>query len=137
MPDPKTLPPLMGNAAEREMSRLTRRSFTVGGLASLAGLGASRWLTTATPEDGIPWPLRRVLRFNQWLAEGYASPRRLAPTFPAESVRGEARTNGLVGLDGEVHVSSWRLRVRHEGRRGEQAIGLDDVQALPRTDLVT
>jgi DMSO/TMAO reductase YedYZ molybdopterin-dependent catalytic subunit len=128
---------LKGAAAERAMRRLTRRSFTVGGLAALAGVGAWRWLTTATPEDGIPWPLRRVLRFNQWLAEGYASPRRLAPTFPAESVRGEARTNGLVGLDGEVNASSWRLRVRHEGRRGEQVIGLDDLQALPRTDLVT
>jgi DMSO/TMAO reductase YedYZ molybdopterin-dependent catalytic subunit len=119
------------------MRRLTRRSFTVGAVAALAGLGGWRWLTTATPEGGLPWPLRRVLAFNQWLAEGYSSPRHLAPTFPADSVQGPARANGLVGLDGEVNSATWQLRVQHEGRRAEQAIPLHAVGDLPRTDLVT
>ena len=135
MPDPKT--PLTGAAAEQEIRRLTRRSFTTGAVAALAGLGAWRWLTTATPEDGIPWPLRRVLRFNEWLAEGAYSPNRLAPTFPAASVRGPARTNGLIGLAGDVDAAAWQLRVRHEGRRGEQTIRLRAVQGLRRTELVT
>jgi DMSO/TMAO reductase YedYZ molybdopterin-dependent catalytic subunit len=77
------------------------------------------------------------LRFNQFLAEGYSSPHRLAPTFPADSVRGPGRTNGLVGLAGEVDADAWQLRVQHEGRRPEQAIGLRAVRELPRTDLVT
>jgi DMSO/TMAO reductase YedYZ molybdopterin-dependent catalytic subunit len=137
MPDPKAAPPLMGPGAEREMQRLTRRSFVAGAVAALAGLGGWRWLTTAPAEDGVPWPLRRMLRFNQWLAEGYFSPRRLAPTFPRETVKGPARTNGLVGLSTEVHAGAWQLRVQHEGRRAEQAIRLQAVQELARTDLVT
>jgi DMSO/TMAO reductase YedYZ molybdopterin-dependent catalytic subunit len=119
------------------MRRLTRRSFTAGAVAGLAGLGAWGWLRTAAPEDGLPWPLRRVLRFNQKVAEGAYSPHRLAPTFPADSVRGPARTNGLVGLAGEANAAAWRLRVRHEGRGAEQAVSLRAVRGLPRTDLVT
>jgi DMSO/TMAO reductase YedYZ molybdopterin-dependent catalytic subunit len=135
MPDPKA--PLTGASAEREMRRLTRRSFTAGAVAALAGLGAWRWLTTATAEDGLPWPLRRMLRFNQWLAEGYSSPRHLAPTFPREAVQGPARTNGLVGLSGEVNAGTWQLRVQHEGRDAEQVVRLRTVRELPRSDLVT
>jgi molybdopterin-dependent oxidoreductase-like protein protein len=135
MADPNTPP--TGEAAARDMRRLTRRSFLTGGLAALAGLGGWAWLRTATPEDGLPWPLRRLLRFNERLAEGAFSPGRLAPTFPAGSVRGPARTNGLVGLSGEVNAADGQVIVEHEGRGAGQAVSLGAVQALPRTDLVT
>jgi DMSO/TMAO reductase YedYZ molybdopterin-dependent catalytic subunit len=65
------------------------------------------------------------------------SPRRLAPTFPREAARGEARTNGLVGLSDEALVDGRQVRVQHEGRRVEQAVSLQAIQRLPRTDLVT
>jgi DMSO/TMAO reductase YedYZ molybdopterin-dependent catalytic subunit len=136
MPEPAKAPPLEGAAAEQHMRRLTRRTFITGGLAALAGLGAWRWLTTATPEDGVPWPLRHVLRFNEGLVEGFGSPHGLAPTFPAESVQGAARINGLVGLADVVEAAGWQLNVQHEGR-GAQSIPLRDVQALPRLELVT
>jgi DMSO/TMAO reductase YedYZ molybdopterin-dependent catalytic subunit len=119
------------------MRRLTRRSFTVGALAAAAGIGGWNWLRSAADEDGLPWPLRRVLRFNQRLAEGYASPARLAPTFPREMAQGPARTNGLVGLSNEPRGDNWKLRIAHEGRRLEQALTLPALQQLPRTDLVT
>src|SRR6516162_10049417 len=133
MPDRKKDLPLTAAAAEREMRRLTRRSFTTGAVAAVAGLGAFGWLTTASQEDGLPWPLRRVLRFNQWLAEGYSSPQRLAPTFPETSVRGPARTNGLIGLSAPAKVADWQLCVQHQGR-AEQVIHLRAVQELSRTD---
>jgi DMSO/TMAO reductase YedYZ molybdopterin-dependent catalytic subunit len=119
------------------MRRLTRRGFLVGAAAALAGLAGWRWLTTAPLEDGMPWPLRRALAFNQTLAEGFFSSSHLAPTFPDEVVREPARTNGLVGLSGEVDTAHWRLCVEHEGREGIKAITLGAVQELPRTDLVT
>jgi DMSO/TMAO reductase YedYZ molybdopterin-dependent catalytic subunit len=137
MPDPKKTPPLEGVAAEQQMRRLTRRSFVAGGVATLAGLGVWRWLSAAPVEDGVPWPLRRVLRFNQGLVESLGSPHGLAPTFAAESVRGPARINGLIGLADEVEASGWRLSVQHEDRGPVQSIPLRDVQALPRLDLVT
>jgi hypothetical protein len=137
MPDPKQSPPLEGVAAEQQMRRLTRRSFVTGGVAALAGLGAWRWLSAATPEDGVPWLLRRVLRFNQGLVERLGSPHGLAPTFSAECVRGPARINGLVGLGDEVEGSGWQLIVQHEDRAAVRSIPLRDVQALPRLELVT
>src|SRR6266851_6563035 len=137
MPEPKLLSPLKGAMAEREMRRLTRRSFITGSVLALAGLGAWRWLTTAGQEDGLPWPLRRALLFNQALAESLSSPARLAPTFPDESVQSPARTNGLIGLDDEVNPAGWKLRIQHERGKAEQALRLQDLQGLPRTNLVT
>jgi hypothetical protein len=135
MPDSKRPPLLAGAAAEQQMRRLTRRSFVTGAVAAMAGLGAWRWLTTATPEDGVPWALRRVLRFNERLAAGLGAPHGLAKTFPAENLRGPARTNGLIGLDGDADGAVWQLRVQHEGRGREQTIRLRDVRALPRFDV--
>ena len=136
MNESKSPAPLTGPAAEEEMRRLTRRSFTVGTAVAIAGLGAWTWLTTATSEDGLPWPLRRSLRLDQRLAEGYLAPGHLAPTFPAQSVEGPARTNGLVGLTGRVNSAAWQLRVQHEGR-ADQVIDLRAALALPRSDLIT
>jgi DMSO/TMAO reductase YedYZ molybdopterin-dependent catalytic subunit len=135
MPE-RTPTPLKGDAAEREMRRLTRRSFVTGGVAALAGLAGWGWLKTASHEDGVPWPLRRGLRFNQWVAGGLSSSDRLAPTFPVGSVRDEARTNGLVGLSDEVDPTTWQLRIQHEGR-ADQTFEYPAVQGLPHTDLVT
>jgi DMSO/TMAO reductase YedYZ molybdopterin-dependent catalytic subunit len=137
MPDPKRPPPLRGAAAEQQIRRLTRRSFVTTAVAAAAGFGAWRWLTTAPVEEGVPWPLRRALRFNQGLVEALGAPHQLAPSFPAESVQGLARTNGLVGLTNEVDGAGWQLRVQHEGRSAGQTIRLEDVQALPRLELVT
>jgi DMSO/TMAO reductase YedYZ molybdopterin-dependent catalytic subunit len=137
MRDPKGPPPLTGAPAEEQMQRLSRRSFVTGGVATLAGLGAWRWLTTAAAEDGVPWPLRRALRFNQSLAEALGAPHQMAPTFPAQSAQGPARTNGDIGLAGDVDGATWKLSVQHEGRGAGQTIPLRGVQELPRLDLVT
>jgi DMSO/TMAO reductase YedYZ molybdopterin-dependent catalytic subunit len=119
------------------MRRLTRRSFLTGAGAALAGLSAWRWLTTAADEEALPWPLRRVLGFNQGLAEALGAPYRLAPTFPPESVQGPARTNGLIGLDSEVERADWPLTIAHETHGSARVIRLQEVQQLPRQDLVT
>jgi DMSO/TMAO reductase YedYZ molybdopterin-dependent catalytic subunit len=103
----------------------------------LVGLGAWRWLATAPAEDGVPWPLRRMLRFNQSLAQGLGSPSQLAPTFPGKNVHATARTNGLIGLSAEVDGARWRLLVDHEGRGPRQTITLQEIQGVPRLDLVT
>jgi DMSO/TMAO reductase YedYZ molybdopterin-dependent catalytic subunit len=137
MRESKPTPPLTGSPAEQEMRRLTRRSFITGSVAALAGLGAWRWLTTADQEDDLPWPLRRMLRFNQELAESFYSSSRLAPTFPNDRVLDPARTNGLVGLMDGIDPSGWRLRIQHQGRADQQALRLQDLKGLPRADLVT
>jgi hypothetical protein len=137
MPDAKRLPPLKGATAEEQIGRLTRRSFVTGAGAALAGLGAWRWLTRGAAEDGVPWPLRRVLRFNESLAEGLGAPHGLAPTFTSDRVGGPARTNGLIGLSGAAAGAGPELRVEHEGRGPGQRIRLRAVEELARLDLVT
>jgi DMSO/TMAO reductase YedYZ molybdopterin-dependent catalytic subunit len=137
MAEPRTPPAATGASAERDLRRLTRRSFIVGTIAAAAGLGGWSWLRTAAEEDGLPWPLRRMLRFNEWLAEAYASPQHLAPTFPRAAAQGPPRTNGLIGLSGDVDAASWQLRIEHAGRRAEQVMALPAIRQLPRIDLVT
>jgi DMSO/TMAO reductase YedYZ molybdopterin-dependent catalytic subunit len=136
MPRQPALPPLTGPAAEAHLRRLTRRGFLTAAATTAAGLAAWRWLSTAAGDEDLPWPLRRMLRFNQAACEMFLPPRRLAPTFADEAVQGRPRLNGLVGLQGNV-PDKWRLRIQHEGQGVEQAIGLDALRALPRVDLVT
>jgi DMSO/TMAO reductase YedYZ molybdopterin-dependent catalytic subunit len=133
---PKT-PPLSGPEAEQAMRRLTRRGFMVGAVAAAAGLGAWRWLGAAAPEGNTPWPLRRMLRFNQKLAESVYSSHRLAPTFPAERVVDPPRTNGTFGLTKDVESTDWQINVKHAGREREDTIALKAIQALPRVELIT
>jgi DMSO/TMAO reductase YedYZ molybdopterin-dependent catalytic subunit len=138
MPDTtRGKPPLTGDLAEQQMRRLTRRSFMVGGAAAAAGIGAWTWLQLTATEDGVPWPLRRVLGFNQGVVESFGAPRHLAPTFPPESVTGPPRINGPIGLDSKVVAAGWQLTVQHQGRAFSQSIRLSEVLALPRIDLVT
>src|SRR5947209_8025099 len=132
MRDSKRPSSLTGEAADQQMRRLMRRSFVVGAGAALAGYGAWRWLTTATSELGVPWPMRRVLRFNQGLAESLGAPHHLAPTFPAERATGPGRTNGRIGLYGEVDRGDCKLLIQQEGRGLGQTIRLQDIQQLPR-----
>lgn len=121
----------------REMRRLTRRSFAVGAVAAIAGGGAWTWLRTRPAEDGIPWPLRRALHWNQRLAEALFEPARLAPTFSPERAR-EPRANGDVGLNSQFDPARWKLRVHGAA---EPAIPLHfdlaAVKALPRVEMVT
>ncbi len=51
-----------------QLRRLSRRGFAWGGVAALAGLAGWRWLVTRSQEEGLPWPLRRVLEFDERLA---------------------------------------------------------------------
>src|SRR5690348_3627218 len=108
MPEGEDLARFTGVLADREMRRLTRRSFITGGVAALAGVGAWTWLRGTRTEGGLPWPLRRALGFNQGLAEGFGAPQKLAPTFPGVTIAGPARINGLVGLSAAVAVTGWQ-----------------------------
>jgi DMSO/TMAO reductase YedYZ molybdopterin-dependent catalytic subunit len=135
MSETKRVPMLEGAAADQEIRRLTRRNLVLGAAATLAGIGAWRWLLKATPENGIPWPLRRILHFNESVAGALVPPRRLAPTFPADRVQGKPRTNGMVGLDDAA--ADWQLRVQHEGQVTDLAFDMNDIRQLPRLDLVT
>jgi DMSO/TMAO reductase YedYZ molybdopterin-dependent catalytic subunit len=137
MTTPAIGPPLSTNEqGEAQMRRLTRRSFATGAAASLAGLAAWGWLRTREADDGIPWPLRRVLQWNEKLARAYSRPSRLAPTFAANVAR-MPRANGNIGLGGGFNPATWSLRIESPTAKKPLRIALDDIRALPRVDMVT
>jgi DMSO/TMAO reductase YedYZ molybdopterin-dependent catalytic subunit len=122
--------------ADLEISRKTRRSLLVGGLAALGGAGAWSWLRSRRLDDGVPWPLRVGLRINEQLWRDYFSPYRLARTFRPEEVA-TPRLNGDIGLDEDVD-SQWKLTV--DGIKGAEeplSLTLADIQALPKVEMIT
>jgi DMSO/TMAO reductase YedYZ molybdopterin-dependent catalytic subunit len=120
---------------DRQIRRMTRRSFTVGGLAAGAGLLGWLGLRSASLEDGIPWPLRRVLEFNEKLAGAVSSESRLAPEFSQDRAT-EPRVNGVIGLDGTLDPATWRLQVFTPGSAPKR-FTLDDIKALPAVNMTT
>ncbi|MGL4461059.1 MAG: molybdopterin-dependent oxidoreductase [Planctomycetia bacterium] len=124
----------------KALRRRSRRGFAVAGLGAAAAVGGLRWLATAADADGIPWPLRRMLRANESLGRTLFSPDGLAPTFdPAWAA--EPRVNGRYGLrdDGTGDdPATWRLRV--VGAAGDPAAvdwTLAQVRDLPRVEHTT
>lgn len=124
-------------AVEKEMRRLTRRSFIWGGTALLAGFGGFKWLKSRRDDEGTIWPLRRVLEVNEEIARDLYSNTRLAPEFPVSAAR-TPRANGDVGLDEAVDAAEWRLTVEGlAGDENEAAVTLEQIKALPRVEMVT
>ena len=95
---------------ERELSLRTRRSFLTLGVGAAVGFGAWRWLRDRPELDGVAQPFRRMLQFNQRIAEAYFNQRHLAPVFPVSAIQ-EMRTNGDVGLGDDFDPQEWRLTI--------------------------
>jgi hypothetical protein len=121
----------------RRMRRQTRRSFLVGGMAALAGVGGWRWLTSRREEDGIPWPFRRTLEINEQLARDFFRRDRLAPTFSPELARVD-RVNGDAGMDDDIDIDAWKLAVEGLAATNEPfMLTLDAIKKLPRIEMTT
>lgn len=112
-PVPAVAPPapLLSDATVlAEARRRSRRSFIDLGLAGMAGLGGWSWLISRPDAAGFPHPFRKVLDANGRLSSAYFIETRLAPEF-ARSRAHPPRKNDDVGLDNEVDLDAWRLRV--------------------------
>ena len=123
-------------AIDREMARKTRRSFLVGALAAVAGVGAFEWLDSRRPDDGVQWPLRIGLRTNEQFWRDYFNGTRMARTFGPDAV-GSPRENGDVGLDDDPDPQ-WKLTV--DGIAGAEeplTLSMADIQMLPKIEMIT
>ena len=130
-------PPLTSDAdVLAEARRRSRRAFLGLGLAGLAGLGGWRWLLSQPDDSGIPHPLRRALDANGRLSQAYFKQTRLAPEFARSRAR-QPRKNGVVGLTKDFDPAAWRMRVLGYGAAVAQEFTLDDIKALPKTEMTT
>ncbi|MGB8509472.1 MAG: molybdopterin-dependent oxidoreductase [Pyrinomonadaceae bacterium] len=128
------------DATEANFRRRTRRSFLVGGVSVLGALAGWQWLRTRPEEDGVPWPLRRGLGFNEKLSRAYFG-NRPAATYDGTG-RELPRVNGDIGLGEDFDSASWKLRVSSKtsgqsGRGEERELTLADIKRLPRVEYIT
>lgn len=122
---------------EAQMRQMTRRSFTWGAAAALAGLGGWGWVRSRPADDRLPWPLRRALEFNERLGQSSFNSSRLAPEFPLEQAA-EPKVNGRYGLAATFRPQSWSLTVSGLGKSPpRRSFTLDEIKTLPRVELVT
>lgn len=125
--------PISDAAVAAEICRLTRRSFATGALAALLGGGAATWVATRGLEDGIPWPLRRVLRFNEGVTQAIFGPQRLAPEFSPQ-LAGDLRVNGRVGLMSPAVADNWTV---HVTGAVDRHVPISAIRALPMHEMTT
>lgn len=122
---------------KRRVRRLSRRGFLIAAGAALTGAAAYEWLSTRPTEDGIPWPLRRMLDLNGNIASSLSSHAQLAPRYSATKAR-MPKVNGVIGLTNDTDAESWRLEVTGLADPGVPiSLPLSDIMALPKVDLVT
>lgn len=121
---------------DREVRRLSRRGFLVAGVGAAAAYGAWRWLEHAQRIGDVPWPLRRGFELNEKIAEAYFRPTRLTRTYPPSALT-QARINGGIGLDAKYDPGDWQLHVEGIDGRPPAVLTLDDIKALPRSDMIT
>ena len=135
-PPVEALPLVEGLDAEREMRRISRRSFLWAGGAIVGVLSGRHWLNSRSQDNGIPWPLRRSLEINEQINRDYFQTARLSPTFPrARAV--EPRPNGEYGLDSDVDPD-WTLSLAGLPDTDQPTmISLDDIKKMPKTEIVT
>lgn len=126
-------PPVEAAAAKREMFLRSRRSFLVGGAAALLGVFGWRWMPDETKAD----LLRRTFEFNEKVSQFFYRPSRLAPEFPPGRIS-PRRVNGMLGIENELDASAWTLSIGGLfGRTEDLVLTLDDIKALPRTEMIT
>ncbi len=126
-------------AVEKEMSRRSRRSFLIGGVTALGAVGAWEWLRTRRPDNGTPWPLRRVLDTNEEIARDYFRTRRLAPEFPLSQAVKKVRLNERIGMEDPLDLSEWSLVVEGADLDSDDPVELhmEDIRKLPHAEHVT
>lgn len=126
--------PSVESAATGEMSARSRRSFLTGLIAAGAGYAGLHWLNTRPPADGVPWPLRKGLQFNESISRKLFDPGRHIAEMPAAALTaGGPRVNGDIGLDSPLDLAAWRLRIAGTSL----ALRVDDLRPLTEVAQIT
>ena len=127
---------LTEDETRRELRRRTRRDFLVGGVAAVGAMGGYSWLRSRKREGGLQWPERRVLDVNGDLAHAYLSDSHLMPTYSRDKV-GWLKPNGDIGMDDDMNADEWTVKVSADGGGPHLKLGMSDIAALPKVEMIT
>ncbi|MXV15805.1 molybdopterin-dependent oxidoreductase [Hufsiella ginkgonis] len=125
---------------EQQIKRRNFISFTAFAGLSVAAYGGWSWLKKSPKETpGITGkaqaPFRRALNQSELAFRNFFSRNHLVKTYPKSGAAKKVRENSHVGMKEKIDVSLWNLSVMK--RSGQVLlIGLDDIKALPRTEIV-
>lgn len=126
---------------DQQIKRRNFLSFGVFGVMGAAAYGGWKWLYNAPEElpgvtGGARAPLRRALNKTELFFRRLAfNENHLVKTYPVEMAVKAVRHNEDIGSDSPIDFEAWRLEViKKNGQK--LSISLDDLKALPKTDLV-
>jgi DMSO/TMAO reductase YedYZ molybdopterin-dependent catalytic subunit len=98
-------------------------------------IAAWKWLQHQPEDNGVPAPLRAVLNTNEQVFTTLFSNYHLAKTFPVSEATVKVRKNGDDGMSDDFDAATWKLQlIRNAG--DTLYITMDDIKALPKTDIV-
>jgi DMSO/TMAO reductase YedYZ molybdopterin-dependent catalytic subunit len=131
------IPEHVGKPLKPVEPKISRRSFVWAAGYLAAGYGGLHWLNTRRQLDGIPWPLRRGLEFNEGFWGDAVNPDKPAQTYRPADIT-EDRLNETIGMVDDYDLDSWRLSV--EGVFGHDdpiVLTLEDIKKLPSYEMIT
>ena len=126
--------PILGDAeANRISRRRTLISMTVFGGYLAATYGGWRWLQSRPLADGIPWPYRKALQFNERVSrliyrENSAVDRRPPGSAPV----GQTWLNSNVGVDPDWMGMDYGLHLSGLAAGTDVTLSLADLKAFPK-----
>jgi hypothetical protein len=108
----------------------------VTGIVTLAAVFSRQWNPKDENATGkIPTAFRTVMDANGSLFSFLLSKDHLAKTFPLSDAVKKVRVNGNYGMGKDFDPASWKLQlIRNPG--DTQYISLDEIKALPKTEVV-
>ncbi|QQL49803.1 molybdopterin-dependent oxidoreductase [Mucilaginibacter ginkgonis] len=140
MPNDKNKP-----AEEQPLDKTIKRRNFISFATFFIGAGAAfegwKWLYHSPIEKpaitaGAHKPLRKALNKTELFFRNFFSNRHLVRTYPAALAANPPRVNSLIGIEDQKYdVASWQLQVITD-KGSKQNITLDQIKALPKTDIV-
>ena len=113
---------------------VSRRSALTGAVSVVGAYAGWRWLQGRPDDSRIPDVLRRGHEANEALWRTLSRDNATAPTFPV-SESSMLRVNGRHGIESPIDLNTWQLTVLGPDGSTLGTHSLDDIKALPFTEL--
>ena len=125
------------NWSDQKIKRRQFFSFAALGLAGGAGaLGFSWYKGLPQTDSGLSAANRAVFGFNEKANSLFFGNQHLAKTYPKTEAAKEPRVNGDVGVDTEIDTDAWKLEVVNPAKNQTFYVGIEDIKALPKEEIV-